>query len=120
MHSTKKVSTKKRTRSRKHALVQERVHEKKIFKKIKKRFKLFILVGSTNYYKVVESKIDISLYLKISFSLVRVLFCGRFLDQVRDFLFSYSLFFFYKFPVQVRRKHAHKEIILIEFINTQN
>ena len=120
MHSTKKVSTKKRTRSRKHALVQERVHEKKIFKKIKKRFKLFILVGSTNYYKVVESKIDISLYLKISFSLVRVLFCGRFLDQVRVFLFSYSLFFFYKFPVQVRRKHAHKEIILIEFINTQN
>ena len=64
-----------------------RVHEKKSsFKKIKKRFKLFLFVGSTNHTKLLKVKLDdISPNLKISFFSVRERFFFN------EFFFSWTL-----------------------------
>ena len=64
-----------------------RVHEKKSsFKKLKKRFKLFLFVGSTNHTKLLKVKLDdISPNLKISFFSVRERFFFN------EFFFSWTL-----------------------------
>ena len=57
-HSFRKASTKKTTRSKKHPIVQESIHEKmNSFKKIKKN-QVVLISQIDKSYRVVESKID--------------------------------------------------------------
>ena len=60
--------------------------KKSSFKKLKKRFKLFLFVGSTNHTKLLKVKLDdISPNLKISFFSVRERFFFN------EFFFSWTL-----------------------------